>query len=200
MRELARNLDQLLNPGGRFAFTFFDPHYTPPGLDANNLEYYFEMRAPDLSNAAIDAQVARVRGARWCALANGELQIESERLENVRGNSAGGYLAFYTPEYFQSLFPRGEIRTPVAPFPRQHCCIITKGKSDGERSCRRADRDVRAGRFCGSDSDNVDRRGAPGACGIRRVGNFTRASSGICGDDASVFPLGVRSVNAIRNS
>ncbi len=131
MLELVTNLEQLLKPGGRLAFTFFDPHYTPSGSDVSNLKYYFEMRAPDLSDAAIDAQVARVRGARWCALANGELQIESERLENVRGNSARGYLAFYTPEYFRSLFPRGEIRTPVEPFPRQHCGIITKGKSDG---------------------------------------------------------------------
>ena len=131
MLELAKNLEQLLNWGGRFAFTFFDPHYVPPDSNVSNLKYYFEMRAPDLSETAIDAQVDRVRGARWCALANGELEIESERLENVRENSEGGYLAFYTPKYFQSLFPRGEIRTPVEPFFRQHCCVITKGKSDG---------------------------------------------------------------------
>jgi SAM-dependent methyltransferase len=130
MIELVNNLEQLLNRGGRFAFTFFDPHYVPPGSDVSNLKYYFEMRAPDLSGTAIDAQVDRVRGARWCALRNGELEIESERLENVRGNPEPEYLAFYTPKYFQSLFPRGEIRTPVEPFSRQHCCVITKEKSD----------------------------------------------------------------------
>ena len=131
MLELAKNLEQLLSPGGRLAFTFFDPHYVPRGSDVSNLKYYFEMRAPDLGKTEIDAQVARVRGARWCALRNGELEIESERLENLRGNPEGGYLAFYTPKYFQSLFPRGEIRTPVEPFSRQHCCVITKGTTDG---------------------------------------------------------------------
>jgi len=131
MLELAKNLEQLLNRGGRLAFTFFDPHYVPPGSVVSNLKYYVEMRAPDLSETAIDTQVARARGARWCVLRNGDLEVESERRENVRGNSERGYLAFYTPEYFQSLFPSGEIRTPVEPFSRQHCCVITKGRSDG---------------------------------------------------------------------
>jgi SAM-dependent methyltransferase len=131
MIELVKNLEQLLNRGGRLAFTFFDPHYVPPGSDVNNLKYYFEMRSAALSETEIDAQVESVRGARWCALRNGELEVESERLENLRGNSERGYLAFYTPKYFQSLFPRGEIRAPVEPFPRQHCCVITDGKSDG---------------------------------------------------------------------
>jgi len=130
MLELVRNLEQLLNHGGRLAFTFFDPHYVPPGSDVSNLKYYLEMRVPDLSETAIDTQVAGVRGARWCALRNGELEIESERPEVLRGNPEGGYLAFYQPEYFQSLFPHGEIRTPVEPFSRQHCCVITKGNSD----------------------------------------------------------------------
>jgi len=130
MLELAKHLAQLLSPGGRLAFTFFDPHYVPPGSLVSNLKYYFEMRAPELNETAIDAQVDRVRGARSCALRNGELEIESDCREKVRGTSDGGYLAFYTPEYFQTLFPRGEIRTPVEPFARQHCCVITKGKSD----------------------------------------------------------------------
>ena len=131
MLELVKNLEQLLNRGGRFAFTFFDPHYVPPGSEVSNLKYYFEMRSPDLSESEIDAQVDGARGASWCALRSGELEIESERLEDVRGKSERGYLAFYTPKYFQSLFPHGEIRTPVEPFSRQHCCVITKGESDG---------------------------------------------------------------------
>ena len=131
MLELVKNLEQLLSPGGRLAFTFFDPHYVPPGSVANNLKYYFEMRAPDLGETAIDAEVARARDSRSCALRNSELEIESDRLENVHRNSERGYLAFYTLRYFQSLFPRGEIRIPVEPFARQHCCVITKGQSDG---------------------------------------------------------------------
>ncbi len=130
MLELVKNLEHVLNRGGRLALTFFDPNYVPPGSDVSNLKYYLETRAPDLSKSEIDAQVDRVRGARWCALRNGELQIGSED-ENLRGNPELGYLAFYSPDYFQSLFPRGEIRTPVEPFSRQHCCVITKGKSDG---------------------------------------------------------------------
>ena len=131
MLELVRNLEQVLNHGGRLAFTFFDPHYVPPGSDVGNLKYYLEMRVPDLSETEVDTQVAGVRGARWCALRNGELEIESERPEDLRGSPEGGYLAFYTPEYFQNLFPHGEIRTPVEPFSRQHCCVIRNGKSDG---------------------------------------------------------------------
>jgi SAM-dependent methyltransferase len=131
MLELARDLEQLLNHNGRLAFTFFDPHYVPRASEVSNLKYYFEMRATDLSETAIETQVARARGARACALRNGELELESEARKNVRGNPEGGYLAFYTPQYLQSLFPRGEIRTPVEPFSRQHCCVITKGKSDG---------------------------------------------------------------------
>jgi hypothetical protein len=131
MIELVKNLEQVLNRGGRLAFTFFDPNYVPPGSDLSNLKYYFEMRSPDLSQSEIDAQVARVRGKSRCALRNGELEIEGESLENLPGNPERGYLAFYTPEYFQGLFPRGEIRTPVEPFSRQHCCVITNGKSDG---------------------------------------------------------------------
>ncbi len=130
MLELVKNLEHVLNRGGRLAFTFFDPNYVPPGSDVSNLKYYSKMRAPDLSESEIDAQVDRVRGARWCGLRNGELQIGSED-ENLRGNPELGYLAFYSPDYFQSLFPRGEIRTPVEPFSRQHCCVLTKGKSDG---------------------------------------------------------------------
>jgi SAM-dependent methyltransferase len=131
MIELVSNLEHVLNQGGRLAFTFFDPNYVPPGSDVSNLKYYFEMRSPDLSESEIDAQVDRVRGKSWCALQNSELEIESERRKNLNGNPERGYLAFYTPEYFQGLFPRGEIRTPVEPFPRQHCCVITNGKSDG---------------------------------------------------------------------
>lgn len=131
MIELVKNLEQVLNRGGRLAFTFFDPNYVPPGSDLSNLKYYFEMRSPDLSQSEIDAQVARTRGQSRCALRNSELEIEGEGLENLPGNPARGYLAFYTPEYFQGLFPRGEIRTPVEPFSRQHCCVITNGKSDG---------------------------------------------------------------------
>jgi SAM-dependent methyltransferase len=127
MLELVSKLENVLSEGGRLAFTFFDPNHVPPGSNVNNLRYYFEMRAPDLSETEIDAQVDRVQGARWCALANGALKIESESLENARGNPEG-YLAFYTPEYFQSLFPRGEIQAPVEPFARQHCCVITNGK------------------------------------------------------------------------
>jgi len=131
MIELVSGLEKVLNKGGRLAFTFFDPNYVPPGSDESNLKYYCEMRAPDLSETEVDAQVDRVRGARWCALRNGELEIEGERLENLRGNPELGYLAFYAPDYFQSLFPRGEIRPPTEPFSRQHCCIITNGNSDG---------------------------------------------------------------------
>ena len=127
MLELARNLEQLLNRGGRFVFTFLDPHYVPPDSTACNLKYYLKRKWPGLGEAEIDAQVERTRRAGWCALANGELEVESEGLDRLGGDLAKGYLVFYSPDYFKSLFPHGEILAPVNPFPRQHCCVITNG-------------------------------------------------------------------------
>ena len=98
----------------------------------SNLKYYFEMRAPDLSKTEIDAQVARVRAAHAGApsgTANWKLKASAWKIfAEIRSEDIW---LFTLPEYFQSLFPRGEIRTPVEPFSRQHCCVITKGKTDG---------------------------------------------------------------------
>jgi SAM-dependent methyltransferase len=130
MIALVSDLEKALKKGGRLAFTFLDPHYIPADSDVGNLKYYSK-RGWGLAGAEFDGRLERARRASWCALANGELKIESEHVKNLDGNPDPGYLAFYTPEYFQNLFPRGEIRTPVEPFPRQHCCVITNGKSDG---------------------------------------------------------------------
>ncbi|HVS83308.1 MAG TPA: class I SAM-dependent methyltransferase [Pyrinomonadaceae bacterium] len=131
MIELVSGLEKVLSDEGRLAFTFFDPHYVPPDSDVCNLKYYFKRRWPGLPEAEIDARLESARRASWCTLANGELEVEDEGLDKLRGYSEKGYLGFYTPDYFQSLFPRGEIWPPVEPFPRQHCCVITKGKLDG---------------------------------------------------------------------
>ena len=131
MIELVSSLEGVLNEGGRLAFTFFDPHYVPPDSQVCNLTYYLKRKWPGLAKPEIDGQVERTRRASWCALANGELEVEDEGLDKLRGDPGKGYLVFYSPGYFKSLFPHGEILSPVNPFPRQHCCIITKGKSDG---------------------------------------------------------------------
>jgi SAM-dependent methyltransferase len=128
MIETVNRLEGVLNKGGRLAFTFFDPHYVPPDAPDCNLKYYLKRKWPGRTEAEIDAQVERTLRTSWCALANGELEVEDEGLDKLRGASGKGYLIFYSPDYFRGLFPRGEILDPVDPFPRQHCCIITNGK------------------------------------------------------------------------
>ena len=128
MIELVNSLEGVLNEGGHLALTFFDPHYVPPDARDCNLKYYLKRKWPGRTEAEIDAQVERTRRASWCALANGELEVEDEGFDKLRGVSGKGYLAFYSPDYFKNLFPHGEILNPVNPFPRQHCCVITNGK------------------------------------------------------------------------
>ena len=128
MIDIVNHLCDLLNDGGRLAFSFFDPHYLPPDSDACNLKHYLEQRTSDPSASDIDAWLNRASAASWCTLLNGELEIEYEGPERFQGVQEEGYLAFYAPRYLQTIFPRGKILEPANPFPRQHCCIISDGQ------------------------------------------------------------------------
>ena len=130
MIEIASHLRTLLTGGGCFAFTFLDPHYAPVDSDMCNLEYYLRNRALAPSYAELNHLVNKAQGTRWCTLANGTLEIESEWRRNGQRHKQRGYLAFYATEYFRTIFPDGEIRLPVRPYDRQHCCIIRNGIQD----------------------------------------------------------------------
>jgi SAM-dependent methyltransferase len=126
MVQIIGTLLDRLNKGGRLAFSFMDPHYTPEGSETCNLRYYFGQRACGRSDQRIDALVMKARDAHWCSLSNGELAIENEGLDRCPADQDEGYLAFYTLAFLQTLFPCGEIVKPALPFPRQHCCIISR--------------------------------------------------------------------------
>jgi SAM-dependent methyltransferase len=128
MIEIVKHLSNLLNDGGRLAFSFFDPHYIPPESDACNLKYYIQLGTTPPPFSEIDVLMNRASGASWCALPNGELEIEREGMERFRGLQEESYLAFYTPRYLQTIFPWSRIVNPIDPFPRQHCCIISDGQ------------------------------------------------------------------------
>ena len=127
--EMVQIIDTLLdrlNSVGRLAFSFMDPNYTPEGSYSCNLRHYFGQRACGRSDQQIDALVMKATDARWCSLSNGELAIENEGLDRGFEVHDEGYLAFYTLAFLQTLFPYGEIVKPALPFPRQHCCIISR--------------------------------------------------------------------------
>jgi SAM-dependent methyltransferase len=128
MVQIVDTLLDRLNSGGRLAFSFMDPHYTPEGSHNCNLRYYFGQRACGRSDQQIDALIMKARDAHWCSLLNRQLAIENEGLDQCLGDLGEGYLAFYTPGYLQTLFPSGAILKPALPFPRQHCCIIGRDR------------------------------------------------------------------------
>lgn len=130
MIELTSHLRTLLAEGGRFAFTFIDPHYAPDDSDVCNLKYYLGQRPPAPSHAAVNELVNKARGSQWCTLANGALQVESEWRRNGHAGGPRGHMTFYTAEYLRTLFPGGEILPPTKPYERQHCCIIRNETRD----------------------------------------------------------------------
>lgn len=126
MIQIIGTLLNRLNRGGQLAFSFMDPNYTPEGSDTCNLKHYFEQRACGRSAQQVNALVMNARQAHWCSLSNGELAIENEGPDRCTEVQDQGYLAFYELAFLQTIFLCGEILEPAPPFPRQHCCIISK--------------------------------------------------------------------------
>jgi SAM-dependent methyltransferase len=124
MIDLVSQLRRLLNSSGRMAFTFLSPHYVPPDSKVSNLKYYCEQRLdPPLMPVYFD-DAKLLQDLTWCTLAAGALATNSDG-PAISDASETDYLVFYTPEYLTTIFPDAEIRYPVAPFARQHCCIFT---------------------------------------------------------------------------
>lgn len=122
MFDLLNGLKGLLAERGTLAFTFLDPRHTPVGSRASNLRYYAEDRLSFDGDGGADALLAEAERASRCTLAGGRLFVGRCAPRDFRGR--GGYLAFHTVEYIRGLFPAAEIRAPVEPIPRQHCCIL----------------------------------------------------------------------------
>jgi 2-polyprenyl-3-methyl-5-hydroxy-6-metoxy-1,4-benzoquinol methylase len=127
MFDLLDDLKELLSADGVVAFTFLDPRHTPSGSQLNNLRYYAEDRLDKHSSADTTLLLDEAERAKWCTLAAGDIYVEDDVPGEFPERKQGGYLAFHTAEHIRALFPDAEIRAPVNPIPRQHCCILRRG-------------------------------------------------------------------------
>lgn len=123
MTDFVYQLRGRLKSGGRLAFTFLDPHYTPADSHLCNLKYYGEQRMDPLAMETFFDRAAQFQDLRSCTLAGGTLKInDSPAISDTQETE---YLVFYTTQYLRTIFPDTEILDPVPPFARQHCCVFT---------------------------------------------------------------------------
>jgi SAM-dependent methyltransferase len=142
--ELIERSMQFLADGGRAAFSFMDPSWTPPpgwaraseypGL--SNLQWQLESKRainPDLDVAGL-LRRAREIGSRWLTLVNGdevtlvngdEVTLDPDDDGLSPGKPPRYYLSFATEEYIRELFPRAQVLDPVPP-ERMHCLVIDR--------------------------------------------------------------------------
>ncbi len=119
MKELVAQLEALLAPGGRLAFTFIDPHWNA------NLEWRMR-RGGGLGGSRAGDALAQAEAADWCALVNGtELYVNSSGPWNLSAETCATYNVFYTERFLRREFPRAEVRPPVND-EMQHCAILRK--------------------------------------------------------------------------
>lgn len=116
MKDLAGQLEAQLAPGGTLAFTFIDPHWN------DNLRWRLERTHIE---GDLEELLARGRGARWCALVNDELFVESNGRWTNEADACLTYHVFYTEDFLREQFPQATIRPPVNG-EMQHCCIIQR--------------------------------------------------------------------------
>lgn len=116
MQDIVGQLEKLLAPGGRLAFTFIDPHWR------ENLQWRLERsQAPEA-----DKLVAQAAGANWCSLINGvELYVNSNGPWNLSPETCATYNVFYAEMFLRQLFPRARVEPPVSG-EMQHCAILRK--------------------------------------------------------------------------
>lgn len=129
MKPLVEDLVELLQPGGRLAFSFIDHNYYswPGEYEGNNfqwrLEHIIERRKFNLNVAEY---LERVRQARWCILVDDiDLYIENDNLPDYSPNRGKSFHVYHTAEFMKQLYPDAEIRPPVNR-EMHHCCIIRK--------------------------------------------------------------------------
>jgi 2-polyprenyl-3-methyl-5-hydroxy-6-metoxy-1,4-benzoquinol methylase len=116
MHDLVAQLEAKLAPGGTLAFTFIDPHWN------ENLKWRLERSNPEVDAGKL---LDHSRDARWCALVNGELFIESNGQWVGETEACMTYHVFYTEGFMREQFPHAMIRPPVNG-EMQHCCIFQK--------------------------------------------------------------------------
>lgn len=116
MKDLVRQLEAQLAPGGTLAFTFIDPHWN------ENLKWRLERTNLDRDLQDI---LKSSRGARWCSLVGGELYIEHDGSWSNETEACLTYHVFHTTDFLREQFPHAIVRTQVND-EMQHCCLIRK--------------------------------------------------------------------------
>lgn len=119
MKDLLAQLENLLAPGGTFAFTFIDPHWHA------NLEWRLT-RGRGSDGLTLEGLLAKAKDADWCSLVNGrELYVNSSGPWNLSAETCATYNVYYTEQFLRREFPRAEVRLPVNG-EMQHCAILRK--------------------------------------------------------------------------
>jgi SAM-dependent methyltransferase len=125
--QLVPQLQALLAPGGRLAFTYIDPHHRSwPEDPRANFAWRLEKERGEVSSPKARDMLRRARDAEWCILVNGEdLYVESEDLRHYDAEEQRTHHVFYTTDHLKQLFPRASFRSPVYG-ETHHCCILGK--------------------------------------------------------------------------
>jgi SAM-dependent methyltransferase len=134
--DLIGQLVPLLADGGRAAFSFIDPRWTPPAGWAratefpglSNLHWRLAARQETSPDMDVAGMLARASDAAltWATQVNDdELTFDPDDDGLSAGKPPHYYITFCTPEYMQQLFPDGKILAPVRP-ERFHCLVIEK--------------------------------------------------------------------------
>ena len=130
MKDLVKQLQARLAPGGALAFTFIDPHYKtwPETYKGNNLKWRLE-RAHEMNPTVdIEGLLEQSTGAAWCALVDGsELYVNSNGNWRNEAQTCRTYNVFYTVDFLRREFPQAAIRPPVNG-EMHHCCIIRRNR------------------------------------------------------------------------
>ena len=128
MKDLVRQLQTRLAPGGTLAFTFIDPQFNawPETYDGNNLRWRLERSQEMNPEIDVEGMLEQSRDAPWCALVDGKkLFINDNGVWNNETEICMTYNVFYTAAFLQREFPGAQIRRPVQS-DMQHCCIMQR--------------------------------------------------------------------------
>ncbi len=132
MLNLIHQLKGLLKPNGILGFTYGDPAYFPskdPNWDqttvkpdffkGSTLELPLRRWKPSEANLLLE----EAKGCRWCTLVNDDFRIEPPDDSSPIEKEGAEFLQWYDSSYLQTLFPKGEIKQPIAPA-TQHCIVF----------------------------------------------------------------------------
>jgi SAM-dependent methyltransferase len=128
MVTLVRQLEALLAPDGRLAFTFIDPHYHswPDTNAGSNLQWRLEKERSEGAAIDVSGLLTRAAGAAYCILLNNtDLYVDDGVVPEYPLPAQKTSHVYYTAERMAAIFPEATIRCPPDG-EMQHCCIIRR--------------------------------------------------------------------------